>query len=61
MLTSYSKHGRIKELHYSIVQDAREMSLKSISVGFEPEHLQYKFPVIDSRLFKRLKIASILF
>ena len=38
MLTSCSKHGRIKELHFSVVQDAREMFLESITIGFEPEH-----------------------
>ena len=37
MLASYSKHGRMKELHFSIVQDAIEMFLEIITVGFEPE------------------------
>ena len=37
MLTSCSKHGRMKELHFSIVQDAIEMFLESIAIGFEPE------------------------
>ena len=37
MLGSFSKHGRIQELHFSIVQDAIEMFLESITIGFELE------------------------
>ena len=37
MLTSCLKYGRIKELYFSIVQDAREVFLESITKGFEPE------------------------
>ena len=38
MLTSCSKHGRMKEFHFGIVQDAIAMFLKSIVLGFKPEH-----------------------
>ena len=38
ILVSYSKHGRMKELHFGIVQDAREILFKSITINFEPEH-----------------------
>ena len=34
MLESFSKHGRIIELHFSIVQNAIEMFLENITVGF---------------------------
>ena len=37
MLKSCSKHGQMKELHFSLVQDAIEMFLESITTGFEPE------------------------
>ena len=37
MLTSCSKNGRMKVLHFSIVQDAIEMLLESIMIDFEPE------------------------
>ena len=37
MLVSCPKHGRMEELHFSIVQDAIEMFLESITIGFEPE------------------------
>ena len=37
MLVSCSKHGRIKDLHFGVVQDAREMFLESIIIGFEAE------------------------
>ena len=37
MLLSFSKHGRMKELHLGIVQDAREIFPESITIGFEPE------------------------
>ena len=37
MLESCSKHGRIKEFHFGIVQDIVEMFLESITLGFEPE------------------------
>ena len=35
--TSCSKHERIKELHFSMIQDAIEVFLESITLGFEPE------------------------
>ena len=38
MLESCSKHVRMKELPFGIVQDAKKMFLKNITVGFEPDH-----------------------
>ena len=35
---SCSKHGMIRELQFSKVQDAREMCLESITIGFESEY-----------------------
>ena len=37
MLTSCSKHGRLKKLHYGIVQDSIETFLDSITKSFEPK------------------------
>ena len=37
MLMSCSKHGRIKELYFNEVQDAREMFFESIAIDFESE------------------------
>ena len=37
MLASCSKHGRMKELYFGVVQDAIEMFLETITIGFEPE------------------------
>ena len=28
----------MKELHFSVVQDAKEMFFESITIGFEPKH-----------------------
>ena len=30
-------HERMKELHFSIVQDARDIFLEGITIGFKPE------------------------
>ena len=38
MLVNFSKHGRIKKLEFGIVQDSREIFLKSITIGFKAEH-----------------------
>ena len=37
MLVSCLKHGRMKELHFGVVQDTIEMFLESITIGFEPK------------------------
>ena len=36
ILVSCLKHGRMKELHFSMVQEAIEVFLESITIGFEP-------------------------
>ena len=37
MIISFSKRGRMKELHFGMVQDTRAMFPESITIGFEPK------------------------
>ena len=48
MLMSCSKYGRMKELHFSIAQDAIEVFFESITIGFEPERFAICISVKES-------------
>ena len=40
MFMTCSKYGRMKVLHVSMVQDAREFFFESITIGFQPERFE---------------------
>ena len=47
MVASYSRHSRMKKLHFGLFQNARKVLLESITIGFELE--RFVIHIISNR------------